>query len=83
MSQTPDFESIKQVNPYGQEYWSARDLATLLGYSQWRRFEETIQRAIVAYEQSGNTVANHFADVGKMVKLGSGSERHSAKRRLS
>lgn len=75
MSQTPDFESIKQVNPNGQEYWSARDLAILLGYSQWRRFEETIQRAIVACEQSGNSVANHFANVGKMVKLGSGSER--------
>ncbi len=75
MSQTPDFESIKQVNPYGEEYWSARDLATLLGYSQWRRFEETIQRAIVACEQSGNIVANHFAGAGKMVKLGSGSER--------
>jgi len=75
MSQTPDFESIKQVNPYGEEYWSARSLATLLGYSQWRRFEEAIQRAMVACEQSGNIVANHFASAGKMVRLGSGSER--------
>lgn len=34
MSQAPDFDSIKQTNPYGQEYWSARELAPLLGYVQ-------------------------------------------------
>lgn len=83
MSQTPDFESIKQVNPYGEEYWSARSLATLLGYSQWRRFEEAIQRAMVACEQSGNIVANHFASAGKMVRLGSGSEREVKEYNLS
>src|SRR5229473_1777989 len=75
MSQTPDFESIKQVNPYGEEYWSARSLATLLGYSQWRRFEEAIQRAMVACEQSGQIVSDHFPSDGKMVKLGSGAQR--------
>ena len=71
----PNFDSIKQINPYGQEYWSARDLAPLLGYSQWRRFEDTIQRAMISCEQSGNAISNHFANVGKMVKLGSRAER--------
>jgi DNA-damage-inducible protein D len=33
------FESIRQTNEHGAEYWSARDLQLLLGYSQWRRFE--------------------------------------------
>ncbi len=75
MAGEPDFESIKQINMYGEEYWSARDLAPLLGYTQWRRFEEAIQRAITACEQSENIVANHFASTGKMVKLGSGAER--------
>lgn len=73
--QSPDFDSIKKTNPYGQEYWSARSLASLLGYNQWRRFEDAIQRAMIACEQSGNIVNNHFADAGKMVKLGSGAER--------
>lgn len=69
------FESIKHINEYGQEFWYARELQTALDYSQWRRFEEAIERAKIACEQSGNPVADHFANVGKMVKLGSGSER--------
>jgi DNA-damage-inducible protein D len=73
---TPDFDSIKQVNVYGEEYWSARDLASKLGYTQWRRFDEAIQRAMIACEQSGNIVANHFADAGKMVSVGSGAQRN-------
>ena len=69
------FESIKHINEYGQEFWYARELQAALEYSQWRRFEEAIERAKIACEQSGNPVADHFANVGKMVKLGSGSER--------
>lgn len=69
------FESIKHINEYGQEFWYARELQAALEYSQWRRFEEAIERAKIACEQSENPVADHFANVGKMVKLGSGSER--------
>ena len=69
------FESIKHINEYGQEFWYARELQAALEYSQWRRFEEAIERAKIACEQSGNPVADHFANVGNMVKLGSGSER--------
>ena len=54
MSQTPDFNSIKQVNPYGEEYWSARDLAPLLGYNKWERFEVAIQRAMTACESANS-----------------------------
>jgi DNA-damage-inducible protein D len=72
---SPNFDSIKQTNPYGQEYWSARDLAPLLGYNKWQRFEDAIQRAMIACEQSGNIVADHFTGAGKMVKLGSKAER--------
>ncbi|NCS66439.1 MAG: DNA damage-inducible protein D [Hydrogenophilales bacterium CG03_land_8_20_14_0_80_62_28] len=69
------FESIKQTNEHGAEYWSARDLQLLLGYSQWRRFEQAIERAITSCEQSGNRPDYHFAGAGKMVGLGSGSQR--------
>jgi len=46
------FESLKQVNDFKAEYWSARDMQPLLGYAQWRRFEDAIKRAISSCEQS-------------------------------
>lgn len=69
------FEQLKQSNDHGAEFWSARDLQPLLGYSQWRRFEDAIKRSITSCEQSGNDPQNHFAGAGKMVGLGSGSAR--------
>lgn len=69
------FESIKHINEYGQEYWLARELQPVLEYSQWRRFEEAIQRAKLACQNSGFDPDDHFADVGKMVGLGSGATR--------
>ena len=62
------FESIKHINEYGQEYWLARELQPVLEYSQWRRFEEAIQRAKLACQNSGFDPDDHFADVGKMVR---------------
>lgn len=50
-------------------------MQVLLGYSQWRRFEQAIERAITSCEQSGNKPEYHFAGAGKMVDLGSGSQR--------
>lgn len=64
------FESIKHIDNDGNEYWSARELQKALDYSQWRRFNETIERAKTACVNSGYNVANHFADVGKMVRTG-------------
>lgn len=69
------FENIKHINEYGQEFWYARELREVLNYTQWRRFKETIDRAKEACKKSGNEVENHFADVGKMVSIGSGTER--------
>jgi DNA-damage-inducible protein D len=77
------FEDLKQANDHGAEYWSARDLQPLLGYSQWRRFEDAIKRALTSCEQSGNDPAYHFAGAGKMVELGSGSQRALADYQLS
>ncbi len=69
------FEGIKQLDADGNEFWSARDLAPLLDYQQWRNFKPVIDKAIQACEQSGQSVADHFADVRKMVDLGSGAQR--------
>lgn len=71
----PSFEALKRRNHHGAEYWSARELQPLLGYSQWRRFEDAIARAMTSCEQSGNEPGHHFAGAGKMVALGSGSAR--------
>lgn len=69
------FEELKQVNDHGAEYWSARGLQPLLGYSQWRRFEDAIKRAQTSCAQSGNDPAYHFAGAGKMIGLGKGGQR--------
>ena len=77
------FEELKQVNDHGAEYWSARALQPMLGYSQWRRFEQAIERAIISCSESGNPSENHFAGAGKMVELGSGSVREVEDYQLS
>jgi len=43
-------EDLKQINQHGAEYWSARDLQSLLGYTQWRSFEKAIQKAVTSCE---------------------------------
>ena len=59
----------------GIEYWFARDLQVLLNYGEWRNFLQVIEKAKIACESSGQDIIDHFVDVNKMVKLGSGSER--------
>lgn len=69
------FERIKHINEDGQEYWLARELQPVLEYVQWRRFAETIDRAKLACKNSGFEIDDHFANIGKMVDIGSGAER--------
>ncbi len=68
------FERIKQVRDDGSEFWSARDLAVVLEYTQWRNFNNVIHRAMIACENSGHSVIDDFAEVSKIVKAGATSK---------
>jgi DNA-damage-inducible protein D len=72
---TTTFEAHAQQTESGVEYWLARDIQYLLGYAKWDNFLNVVSKAKTACEVSGHRVADHFADVGKMVDLGSGSQR--------
>jgi DNA-damage-inducible protein D len=64
-----DFESIKHLDENGVEFWYARELMIILGYETWRRFEEVVDRAKKSCANSRQVVGDHFANVGKMVKI--------------
>lgn len=72
---TESFEGHAQQTETGVEYWLARDLQFLLGYSKWDNFQNVLTKARTACDVAGHEVADHFADVGKMVELGSGATR--------
>ena len=74
-SLTTNFEAHAQQNETGIEFWLARDIQHLLGYAKWDNFLNVVSKAKTACDVSGHAIADHFADVGKMVDLGSGSQR--------
>ena len=59
----------------GTEYWLARELQGLLGYTKWSNFEQVVEKAQLACQTAGQRVADHFAGVGKMIGLAKGAER--------
>ncbi len=70
----PFFEQMVQTQE-GIEFWYARDLQGLLGYTEWRNFLKVIEKAREECENAKYESIDHFVDVNKMVTLGSGSER--------
>lgn len=77
------FESIRQFDAEGNEFWVARQLAKVLEYSEYRHFQPVIERAKEACRNSGHPVEDHFEDVLEMVGIGSGAKRKIAEIRLS
>ncbi|OJH18971.1 DNA damage-inducible protein D [Bacillus obstructivus] len=69
------FEQYKHVNEFGEDFWYARDLQHVLDYEQWRNFLKVIEKAQEACKNSDQLVSDHFAEVSKMVELGSGAMR--------
>jgi len=70
-----NFEDIKEIDDDGIEYWTARKLFPLLGYSRWETFDEVILRSAKAALNSGQNVDNHFRQLTKLVDIGSGGKR--------
>ena len=69
------FETIKRLDDNGKEYWSSRELAKALEYTDYRNFLTAINKAKVACENSGEVIHNHFVDTNEMVQIGSGAEK--------
>lgn len=59
----------------GEEFWFARELQSLLGYTQWRNFQQVIDKAKLACQTAGHAVDDHFADVGKTIPMPKGAEK--------
>lgn len=68
-------DECMHVSEGGVEYWYAREIMEVFGYTQWRRFEDAIKRALVSLETSKTAGQEHFAEVGKMIELGKGGRR--------
>lgn len=70
------FDDIIHKSEDGEiEFWYARELQPLLGYSRWENFELVIKKAMVSCENAGGKIEDHFRDVTKMVDIGSGAVR--------
>ena len=61
------FEDIKRINANGSEYWFARELSTILDYTEWRNFSKVIDKARLACKNSVFDIKNHFVEVNKML----------------
>lgn len=77
------FETIKQTDENNNEYWSARDMAKVLEYSEYRHFIPVIEKAKEACTNSKQRVTDHFEDILEMVKIGSGAKRDIENIKLS
>lgn len=73
-----DFDSIinaledtKKIAKNGTEYWMGRNIQLILGYTEWRNFQNVIDKAQMACENSGKDAKNHFVDSNKKVLIGS------------
>ena len=69
-----DFESIKHLDENGVEFWYARELMTMLEYSKWGNFGKVIDKAKESCKNSNINIWEHFADVGRVLKVGNNAE---------
>ena len=71
---TENFESFLNKED-SVEFWRARDLQHLLGYAKWDNFKSVIFKTKTACEISGGDILDHFADIGKTIKMPKGASK--------
>ncbi len=69
------FEQARRVNDAGNEYWSSRDFARILSYTDYRNFEAVVEKARTACFNSGQRVDDHFVEITDMIEVGKGALR--------
>lgn len=77
------FESLKREEENGCEFWSARKLARVLEYSEYRHFLPVIEKAKEACKNSGHKIVDHFEDILDMIEIGKGGQRQVEDVKLS
>lgn len=77
------FEQIRRIDEHGQEYWSARDLAKVLEYTDYRNFMVVLKKAKQACENSAQKVLDHFVGFNDMIEIGKGGKRSVESVKLS
>lgn len=83
MDNNKSFENIKHIDENGVEFWYAREIMHVLQYSNWQNFEKIINKAKMSCQNSDISILDHFIDVSKMVKIGSGVYREQIDYKLT
>lgn len=77
-----NFEEIKHMDERGREYWHARELMPLLGYSDWRNFMNVITKAKVTIQNSYQQIEDHFVEITKMIKVAEGTSKETKRKQV-
>ena len=80
---TSPFDGIRHEDEHGKEFWSARELYKLLGYTTWQKFQNAIEQAKIACGNSGEAISDHFNLKVKMIATGKGAKRETEDYHLS
>jgi prophage antirepressor-like protein len=72
---TSPFDAIRHIDEQGNEYWSARELSKLLGYTQYNKFINVIRKAEKSCKEAGGDTSDHFTHLSESIKTGKGAMR--------
>ncbi len=74
-----NFEITKHIDESGFEYWTARELMELLGYSKWSNFKKIIEKAIISCSKSGQKISDHFPETSKKIIIATGTSKQTSR----
>lgn len=77
------FEQLKLHDDQGNEFWTARELAKVLGYTDYRNFKAVVEKAKESCQNSGHAISDHIVDFNNMIEVGKGAQRQVDNMRLS